>query len=132
MSHKKVIILAEDDLEDREIFQTALMDACPENKLELVENGVELMELLETISIPDIIVLDINMPKKSGIECLEEIRSDSKYDEVAIYMLSTSNSPVEVERCRLMGANEYFVKPYNLDQLIEIVEHICSVSPRQV
>ena len=121
----KHVVLADDDREDVEIFQLALEEACPEIELNIAEDGVELLNLLEAIPVPDLIVLDINMPRKSGKECLKEIRSKKLYDPVPVIILSTSNVQHDIDYCLANGANKYFTKPPNYTEVKKLVENIC-------
>ena len=123
--HLKHVVLADDDREDVEIFQLALEEACPEIELNIAEDGVELLNLLEAIPVPDLIVLDINMPRKSGKECLKEIRSKRLYDPVPVIILSTSNVQLDIDYCLANGATKYFTKPPNYIEVKKLVENIC-------
>lgn len=123
--HLKHVVLADDDREDVEIFQLALEEACPEIELNIAEDGVELLNLLEAIAVPDLIVLDINMPRKSGKECLKEIRSKKIYDPVPVVILSTSNVQNDIDYCLANGANRYFIKPPNYIEVKKLVGNIC-------
>jgi len=107
------ILYADDDKDDRELFQQALKDAHTDAKLTTVEDGDKLMKYLAQVDgqHPDIIFLDINMPCKNGKECLKEIRSKKELDEVPIVMFSTSSYKEDIDETFANGANLYVSKP---------------------
>ena len=85
-------MLADDDRDDIELFQSAVKECSLNIKVSLSKNGQMLLELLEKETIPDFIVLDLNMPGISGYDCLKAIRKNQKYNNVVIMILSTSSS----------------------------------------
>ena len=120
----KHIIIADDDSDDVELFQDMANNHCPDLKITIAENGMELLILLQTIPTPDAILLDINMPLKDGHQCLNEIRSNVHFNNIPVIMLSTSNNENEIKSL-LSGADYYFVKPVTYDGLKEIVNAVC-------
>ena len=121
----KNIVLADDDQDDVEMFQTAIEESCTKLELTVASDGLALILLLEKIPTPDAIFLDLNMPGKSGKMCLEEIRSNDNFKKVPIIILSTSNHKSEIDFCLNNGANRYFVKPNSYKGLISIIEIMC-------
>lgn len=106
------LLLAEDDSEDAEIFQTILSDVSSGINLSVVANGLLLMNFLRTAQeLPDIIFLDMNMPLKNGLQCLEEIKKSEKLKQVRIIILSTSSQPELVRAAYGLGAELYLEKP---------------------
>lgn len=126
MSSIKNIVIADDDADDVEMFQSAIDETCPDIELSVATDGAKLIKLLEKMPTPDAIFLDLNMPNKSGKECLEEIRANDDFDDVPIVILSTSNQQDEIKFCLNNGANHYFVKPNSYSGLKNIIESICS------
>ncbi|HSU51941.1 MAG TPA: response regulator [Segetibacter sp.] len=120
------ILLAEDDEDDVELFQSALLDACPDVKLTVANNGVELLNVLPVLPKPNLIVLDVNMPKKSGKECLLEIRKMKKFDDVPVVILSTSSYKEDIDFCLSNGADNYLQKPPCVEDMKKIVEMLCA------
>lgn len=117
------IMLADDDHDDTFLFQEALEQIPLETDLSIAENGVELLQILkDTDNRPDIIFLDMNMPVKNGLECLEEIRGTARYEQVPIVILSTSVSQHLWESAYHNGANLYIQKPNSFNSLIEILK----------
>jgi len=122
----KHIILADDDEEDVEMFQTALDETCPRNEVTVAADGDKLLNLLEKLPVPDAIVIDLNMPCKSGKQCLQVIRSQKQYDRTPVIILSTSKLEADMQYCLSKGATQYFVKPKNFIGFKTLARNICS------
>lgn len=122
----KSIALAEDDSDDQLLFTEALKQVSKECTLHTVPNGMLLLDLLEERknSLPDVIVLDVNMPGMSGIECLKIIRKTSGLDHLPVIIMSTSTNPKTIDDAFASGANSYAVKPGKFDDLKKIVGKI--------
>jgi len=130
-STKRFIYLADDDSDDRDFFADALLEADPNTVLRQFGDGMYLMDGLFALSyteLPEIIFLDINMPRKSGLECLEEIRNNENLKEVHVIMLSTSNDPENISKALEMGATFYAVKPSSYEKLKSILEDVLSMN----
>lgn len=124
------ILLADDDEDDREMFQKLLTKFSVSAFLMTVEDGEKLMNLLSTLSYsppPHLIFLDINMPVKDGIECLKEIRSNKKFDNVPVFMFSTSTSKYYIDTAYENGANLYILKSHFFTEQSDIIEKLFSV-----
>ncbi len=122
----KSIALAEDDSDDQLLFTEALKHVCKKSTLAVVENGMMMLDLLEQRmdSLPDVIILDVNMPAMSGIECLKIIRSTKGLEQLPVIIMSTSANQKTIDDAFLSGANSYAVKPGRFDDLKNIVEKI--------
>ncbi len=121
------ILIAEDDADDRFLIQTAFEEKGFEDKLDFVENGIELMSYLNTAAqktIPRIILLDLNMPKKDGREILYELKQHHLFKRIPIIVFTTTKNEKEIRNCYDLGANTYIVKPTSFDGLLSIVEQI--------
>tara|TARA_R110002049_G_scaffold116110_1_gene268500 strand:+ start:67250 stop:67696 length:447 start_codon:yes stop_codon:yes gene_type:complete len=120
------VILTDDDEDDRLFFSEALEEICIQTKLTLFNNGQELMDYLLTPNsvLPNLIFLDLNMPKKNGMQCLCEIRNNPKLKDVFIAIYSTSSSERDIEDCFSNGANIYLNKPNSFGKLREMVEKV--------
>lgn len=117
------IMLADDDQDDTFLFREALEQIPLETDLSIAENGVELLQILKDAdNKPDIIFLDMNMPVKNGLECLEEIRSTARFERVPIVVLSTSVSQHLWESAYRNGANLYIQKPNSFNSLIHVLK----------
>lgn len=124
----KNIIIADDDRDDIEMFESALSLTCKNYKLHKAMDGEELLLLLERIEDADLVVLDLNMPKLSGRDCLLWIRKNKKTADLPVLMFSTSNSGKDKLDCIESGANKYIVKPESFDALKNITVTICNNS----
>ena len=112
------IYLADDDEDDRLLFKEALSNIPLKSNIVEFENGVDLMsELLKCINLPDVIFLDLNMPLMNGYDCLNDIRSESKFSNIPIVIYSTSYNQRDIERLKEDGANRYIQKPTSFNQL---------------
>lgn len=119
------ILLADDDEADRLIFKEAFDEMDIGTSVETVNDGEELMQLMENSDyedLPHILFLDINMPRKNGLECLKEIRANKKYKEVSIAIYSTSSSEKDMHETFLNGANVYINKPQDFNKLKKVLE----------
>jgi CheY-like chemotaxis protein len=111
-SQAKNIVLAEDDEDDSQFFEEALKSVSDPPSLIRAKDGVELTNLLkDSTTLPDLIFLDINMPRKNGVQCLREIRQKENLAHVPVVILSTTSSEDVVESMYQSGANLYVQKP---------------------
>lgn len=114
---KKKVLLADDDADDREIFERVLGKKTDVHLMRTVENGREVLDFLGNISaeeLPNLIILDHNMPKLNGTETLGVLKSSSKYSNIAVVIYSTYSDRVLVEKCQKLGAAMVLSKPANL------------------
>ncbi|GAB3512767.1 response regulator [Emticicia fontis] len=120
------VVLAEDDKDYQEIFNNALTEVNIPTTLTVVSDGVELMKTLQTPGSPayNIVVLDINMPKKDGIECLREIRKDRNLSSTFSVILTSTFDPIIKANAYDAGANLFLTKPENFDEYVETVRKI--------
>lgn len=124
------IMLADDDEDDRNFFNDAINDLKISNKLTIFNNGKELMDYLEhpeTI-LPDILFLDLNMPCKTGNECLKDIRSNPKFKDISIAIYSTSSSDKDIEETFVGGANIYIKKPNDFLKLKKVLQEVMNLN----
>ena len=124
------ILLADDDEGDRFLFKEAFEELKLKTDVRTVNNGEELMAYLEKNdkNLPHILFLDLNMPRKNGIECLKEIKAKKEYKEMAIAIFSTSSSENDIEETFLNGANVYITKPDDFDTLKEVLDKAVKVT----
>jgi CheY-like chemotaxis protein len=125
-SAKKNVVIADDDQDDVEIFQDAVVEVDCSVNVTVAKDGKKLFEILSEMPKPDAILLDLNMPSKSGKECLQEIRAIEGLSDVPVLILSTSNFKEDVRFCLEKGANGYYVKPQTFGGMVKIAKDICS------
>jgi len=131
MLQKKVqIILADDDEDDRMFFKDALESLRMKVDIVTVNDGVELMELLNNKpeEKPHILFLDLNMPRKNGIEALEEIRASALHKDLVVAIYSTSSAENDIEDTFVKGANVYIRKPSDFNVLKKVLEEVLSTN----
>ncbi|OGW28248.1 MAG: two-component system response regulator [Nitrospirae bacterium GWC2_57_13] len=125
------ILMADDDEDDRMMMKEALEEACLADVIHFVEDGEELMDYLRrrgvhaearTSTRPDLILLDLNMPKRDGREALKEIKRDPDLRRIPIVVLTTSKAEEDVYRTYDLGANSYITKPASFEELIRTVK----------
>jgi two-component system response regulator len=126
-----VVLIAEDDLGDRVLLEQAFRATSSEADLRFTANGEEFLAYLrreppwETAERPDLIVLDLNMPRMDGREVLLEIKSDPSWRAVPVVVLTNSRSLEDIEMAYHRGANTYIAKPHSPDELARIVVALC-------
>ncbi len=124
------ILLVEDNPGDVRLAQEALKESKVRNKLYVVEDGVEAMAFLrregkyETAPRPDLILLDLNLPRKSGREVLSEIKTDENLMRIPVVVLTVSRAEEDVIRCYSHHANCYITKPLDFNQFMEVTRSI--------
>ena len=112
INEKATLLLADDDIDDCIFFKEALEELPFTSSLTTVNDGVELMQLLKrSNNLPDMLFLDLNMPRKTGYECLSEIKSDDKLKNLPVIIISTSFEHDVVNSLYKEGADFYLCKP---------------------
>lgn len=123
------ILMADDDKDDRILVKLAIQDAKLPHLIDFVSDGQELMEYLNAIpankNLPDLLLLDLNMPRKDGREALKEIKENSRFKNIVVMILSTSDSEVDKHYTLGIGASMYIVKPSNFTELTMLIKNIC-------
>lgn len=124
------VLLADDDEDDRMIFKDALEEVKIKTRLTLVKDGIQLMDYLlqDNCDYPGIVFLDLNMPRKGGIECLREIRNDKKLKNLSVAIYSTSASESDIEDTFIKGANVYIKKPNDFASLVKVLEDVITIN----
>lgn len=124
------ITLADDDEDDRLFFTDAFEELKINTRVNTFNDGVELMDYLndENSILPNVLFLDINMPKKNGVECLLEIKKSERFKDIAIAIYSTSSSEEHIEETFINGANIYIKKPSDFQTLKKILSDIVTIN----
>jgi two-component system response regulator len=121
------ILLVEDNPGDVRLTKEALKDAKVLNDIYVAKDGVEAMEFMHhegsfaNVPIPDLILLDLNLPKKDGREVLAEIKKDPKLKHIPIVVLTTSKAEEDIIKSYNLHANAYITKPVDLNRFVEIM-----------
>ncbi len=124
------ILLIEDNPGDIRLTREALKDAKVTNVLTVVSDGIEALALLHrngkhvTSARPDLIILDLNLPKKDGWELLAEIKSDDELRIIPVIVLTTSTADADIIKSYDLHANCYITKPVDLDQFVKVVKSV--------
>ncbi len=127
----KYLLLADDDKDDCDLFTDALNELDEFITLKTVHDGEQLMHFLtnETCVLPDILFLDLNMPRKNGYECLTEIKVNDKLKSLPVIVFSTSFDREMVQELYKNGAQYYISKPNEFTKLKKVIHNaISSVS----
>ena len=132
-NNKIRILMAEDDSDDRLLFQDALKEIRFGNHIDYVENGQELMDYLNRVGkykelegdpLPGLILLDLNMPIKDGREALAEIKQNPKLKRVPIVVLTTSSADEDVIKSYDLGVNSFITKPVTFENMVHAVKTV--------
>lgn len=125
-----LILLADDDEDDRRFFTDAFEEIKIKTKVETVNDGVELMNYLNQpdIILPHILFLDLNMPRKGGIDCLLELKRIDRIKDIAVVIYSTSASEEDIEETFVLGANVYLKKPSDFSTLKKTLEEVITTN----
>jgi CheY-like chemotaxis protein len=117
--------LIDDDIDDQKIFSIIVEEVDPTILCSFASDGVDALEKLKSGSIkPDIIFLDVNMPRMDGVECLEKIKQLKNLDAIPIFMYSTTADPNTVMETKKLGAKDFIVKPTSIMELASILTGI--------
>ena len=124
------LLLVEDNPGDVRLTQEALREAPLPVQLSVATDGVEALDFLhrrgkfEDAPRPDLILLDLNLPRKNGPEVLSEIKSDPDLKRIPVLIMTTSREPRDIEKAYSLNANCYITKPINLDEFMVVVRSI--------
>jgi len=124
------LLLVEDNPGDVRLTEEALKDGPVQVNLSVAKDGVEAVEFLtrtgrfQNAPRPDLILLDLNLPRKNGREVLAEIKSDPDLRQIPVVVMTTSKSEQDIERAYELNANCYITKPIELDDFLGVVHSI--------
>jgi two-component system response regulator len=133
MDKNKVILLVEDNPDDEELTLLALKKNHIENAVIVARDGVEALDYLfgtgkfasrDPVHLPEVVLLDLKLPKVDGLEVLCRIRADPRTKLLPVVMLTSSLEEVDVLKCYHSGANSYVRKPVDFAQFMEAVQHL--------
>lgn len=123
------ILIADDDADDRMFLEQALRSIGYSQDIRFVEDGEQLMDYLkqngdysaDNAPWPNLIILDLNMPRKNGFQALEELKADARLRRLPVVVMTTSSADEDVLRTYNLGVNSYITKPFNFNRLIEMM-----------
>ena len=124
------ILLVEDNAADIRLTREALREAKVLNELHVARDGVEALDFLhargdfEGSVRPDLVILDLNLPRKDGKEVLADMKSDPSLRSIPVAVLTTSAAEIDVLQSYDLGANCYLTKPVDLDQFMKVVQSV--------
>jgi chemotaxis family two-component system response regulator Rcp1 len=120
------ILLVEDSVADVEMTLEALQDAKVANEVTVVRDGASAIALLldATQAKPDLVILDLNLPRMSGHEVLSRMRNDDRLRRIPVAVLTTSSAESDVAKTYDLGANCFLTKPVDIDQFVHVVQSI--------
>lgn len=121
------ILIVDDDIDDAEMFRDALHHVDASVQCTFSKDGVAALKLLETSpqeDLPDLIILDMNMPRMNGKQCLQKIKANRTLTDIPVIMYSTSQLKEDVDQTRQMGAMNFITKPSKFSELVVIATRI--------
>jgi len=122
------ILIAEDDIDDAEIIKASFEKHTAFADVDLVKNGQELLDFLNSRQkTPDIILTDINMPILNGIDALRQICDDDQLNKIPAFVYSTAINPIYEAKCMELGTKGFLIKPYSLEGFDDIPNKIIEI-----
>jgi CheY-like chemotaxis protein len=122
------VLIADDDADDQMLLEEVITDFDPSIKITVVADGLQLMHYLNTNPVPDLLLLDLNMPYKNGIDCLDEIRTNNALSKIPVVILTTSKASRDIEQCYNSGANLFLSKPCTFEGLKKTIHGTLSIN----
>lgn len=128
MGQPIIILMADDDADDRMLTKEALEESRVLNDLHFVIDGEDLMDFLKKrgqyadAPRPGLILLDLNMPRKDGREALKEIKADADLRRIPVVVMTTSKAEEDIYRSYDLGASSFITKPVTFDRLVELMK----------
>jgi len=122
------ILLVEDNPADVRLTQEAFKEARVPNRLHVARDGVEALSMLRdatrAVPRPDLVLLDLNLPRKDGREVLQDIKQDEALRHIPVVVLSTSQSEQDIARSYRLGANAFVTKPVDIDRFFQVIRSL--------
>jgi CheY-like chemotaxis protein len=132
--NKLNILLADDDKDDCKFFNDALKELPQSTQLTAVHDGEQLMNYLleNSENLPSVLFLDLNMPRKNGLECLSEIKHNKKLNDLPVVIFTTSYSQDTISMVFKNGAHVYIHKPNDFAKLKLVIQHGLSMAGEKI
>lgn len=132
MLQKPFMLIADDDEDDIYLMQSAFRESHLTVKVDFVQNGIQVLTYLDKIQadnpLPDLIVLDLNMPLLGGRETLQRLKTDLRYHKIPVAILTTSLSEEEKAHCLQIGAALYLFKSTGFDKIVSTAKYLYEFS----
>jgi CheY-like chemotaxis protein len=126
------ILIADDDVDDQQLMRTGLKECRVKVEVNSVFNGIQLMDYLlhrhdfkHIRTVPDLVLLDLNMPLMDGFDALTEIRRHASLKGMAVYVISTSRATVDHDKALELGASGFYTKGSSSKEILRIMKAIC-------
>jgi CheY-like chemotaxis protein len=127
--HSTHLLVADDDEDDRLFFQEVVKELPYLVHLTMAKDGEEAIKILNQLAqLPDVLFLDLNMPIKNGLECLQEIKKDKKLKTLPVVIFSTSSYPRTISQVYDAGAHLYIRKPNDFSSFRKSVQYVLSIN----
>lgn len=129
----KILFMIDDDQDDRDIFREAVATCNPQIELMFAQDGVEALEILEaSVIMPDVIFLDYNMPRMTGLDCLRKLKANSATKDIPTIMYTTSGDREQEKVVLLLGADHYMQKTVSFKDLCEELARLFSLIDQHI
>jgi two-component system response regulator len=132
VGQKYTIIVAEDDPDDQQLMRDALNSFMVSHEIYSVENGIQLLDFLNkrnkfshVTAVPDLILLDLNMPVMDGFEVLREIKFNPRFKNIPVDVITTSRNPKDEQLALALGADGFYNKGGSPKDIEEVIRKIC-------
>jgi CheY-like chemotaxis protein len=127
MLQNQLLFLVDDDIDDHEIFKSALAKVDGDHELITATNGYEALNMLSAANtLPDYIFVDLNMPRMGGLQFLKEIKKTDKLKNIPVIIYTTSSNPIDVARTKELGAVSFITKPSRFAELCSLLRSLIS------
>lgn len=127
-TENRAILLVEDNPMDVDLTLRAFARRKMTNPIEVARDGQEALDLINgwnpAAPLPAVVLLDLKLPKVSGLEVLEKIRQHHHFCKVPVVVLTTSSEDNDIGKAYMLGVNSYIIKPVSFDKFLEVAEHI--------
>jgi CheY-like chemotaxis protein len=125
MLQNQLLFLVDDDMDDHEIFKSALAKVDGDLTLLTATNGYEALDFLSTAgTLPDYIFVDLNMPRMDGLQFLKEIKQTDTLKNIPVIIYSTSSNPVDIAKTKQLGAISFVTKPSRFSDLCSYLQSL--------
>jgi CheY-like chemotaxis protein len=127
MLQNQLLFLVDDDMDDHEIFKSALAKVDKDLELLSATNGYDALNMLSTVNtLPDYIFVDLNMPRMDGLQFLKEIKKTDKLKDIPVIIYTTSSNPADIAKTKELGAISFITKPSRFSEVCSLLRSLIS------